>query len=102
MVRLMARVVQIPKRAEAPAEAPLFSREQAHILAAEKLASFRKGKAWGAVIASLATLISCMIVLAFYSAVDAESDAAAVTASAVTARADTLSREMDGWLQDGK
>lgn len=91
-------VVQLPKQ-EAPKEAPLFTREQQHIIAAEKLASFRKGKAWGATIGGLASLVACLIVLAFYSAIDAESDAAAVTAAAVSQRADAVSAEMASWLK---
>lgn len=97
----MSKVVQIPKKEQVKPE-PLFSREQAHIVAAERLASFRKGKSWGVVIGAAATLVACMLMLAFYSAIDAESDAAAVVASAVGHRADAVSAEMAGWLNDGK
>lgn len=98
----MAKVVQIPRKAEEPKPEPLFSQAQAHIVAAEKLASFRKGKAWGAVIGGCASLLAAIIMLSFYSGLDAQSDMAAVTSAAVSQRADAVSAEMAGWLADGK
>jgi hypothetical protein len=95
----MARVVQIPRK-EAPAEAPLFSREQAHIVGAEKLASFRRGKAWGVAIGVASTLLASMVLLAFYAALDASSDASAITGAAVAQRADAVSAEMQFWLKE--
>ena len=95
----VAKVVQIQRKAEEAKEAPLFSREQSHIIAAEKLASFRKGKAWGVTIGAISTLLASLIMLAFYSAIDAESDASAVVASAVGQRADAVSAEMASWLK---
>lgn len=98
----MARVVQIPKREAAtpPAEAPIFSREQAHIVGAEKLASFRRGKAWGVAIGVASTLFASMVLLAFYAALDASSDASAITGAAVMNRADAVSAEMQSWMKE--
>lgn len=94
----MAKVVPIPKR-EKPEEAPLFSKEQSHIVAVEKLASFRRGKAWGVALGAVSTLIASLVLLTAYQALDAESDSAAITAAAVSQRADAVSAEMHSWLR---
>jgi hypothetical protein len=98
----MARVVQIPKREAEPKPEPLFNTAQQHIVAAEKLASFRRGKAWGVFIGACASLGASLIMLAFYSGLDAQSDASAVASATVANRADAVSAEMAGWLPDAR
>lgn len=98
----MAKVVQIPKREPEQKEAPIFNTAQAHIVAAEKLASFRRGKAWGVFIGACASLGAAIIMLLFYSGLDAQSDASAVASATVANRADAVSAEMAGWLNDAK
>lgn len=97
----MAKVVQIPRKQADPekAEAPIFNTAQAHIVAAEKLASFRRGKAWGVFIGACASLGAAIIMLFFYSGLDAQSDASAVASATVANRADAVSAEMAGWLK---